>query len=71
MSNNTKKTFETILTKTRIYLVIIAIVLIVLCIQNINFIIPSVILYGLLLVYTFWNDNKNKNELDKHIQELT
>lgn len=71
MSNNTKKTFETILTKTKIYLVIIAIVLIVLCIQNINFIIPSVILYGLLLVYTFWTDNKNKNELDKHIQELT
>ena len=71
MPNNTKKTFDTILTKTKIYLVIIAIVLIILCIENINFIIPSVIVYGLLLVYTFWTDNKNKNELDKHIQELT
>ena len=71
MPNNTKKTFDTILTKTKIYLVIIAIVLIILCVENINFIIPSVIVYGLLLVYTFWTDNKNKNELDKHIQELT
>ena len=71
MPNNTKKTFETILTKTKIYLVIIAIVLVILCVQNINFIIPSVVVYGLLLVYTFWTDNKNKNELDKHIQELT
>lgn len=71
MSNNTKNTFETILTKTRIYLVIIAVVLIILCIQNINYIIPSVVVYALLLIYTFWTDNKNKNELDKHIQELT
>jgi len=71
MPYNTKKTFETILTKTKIYLVIIAIILIILCIENINFIIPSIVAYGLLLMYTFWTDNKNKNELDKHIQELT
>jgi len=71
MPNNTKKTFETILTKTKIYLVVIAIVLVILCMQNIIFIIPSVVAYGLLLIYTFWTDNKNKNELDKHIQELT
>lgn len=71
MPNKTRKTFETILTKTKIYLVVIAIVLIILCMQNIIFIIPSVIVYGLLIIYTFWTDNKNKNELDKHIQELT
>ncbi len=71
MPNNTKKTFETILTKTKIYLVVIAVVLILLCMQNIIFIIPSVIAYGLLIIYTFWTDNKNKNELDRHIQELS
>ena len=71
MPNNTKKTVESVLKKTKVYLVIIAIVLILLCTQNKIFIIPSVIAYGLLLVYTFWRDNKNKNELDKHIQELT
>ncbi len=71
MPKDTKKSFDTILTKTKIYLVVIAILLIILCIQNIIFIIPSVVGYGLLLVYTFWKDSKNKNELDKHIQELT
>ncbi len=71
MPNNTKKTFDTILTKTRIYLVIIAVVLVLLCVQNIAYIIPSIILYGLLLIYTFWTDSKNKSELDKHIQEIT
>lgn len=69
--NNTKKTFEKVFTKTRVYLVVIAIVLIILCLQNILFIAPSVLLYCILLVYTFWTTNKNKTELDKHIQELT
>jgi len=71
MPNKTKKNFESIFTKTRIYLVIIATILIVLCIQNIIFIIPSLLLYGILLAYTFWTNNKNKTELDKHIKEIT
>ena len=71
MPNNTKKTFENVFKKTRLYLVVIAIVLILLCIQNTIYIIPSIILYGLLIAYTFWRNNKNKNEIDKHIQELT
>ena len=71
MSDKNKKSFESIFTKTKIYLVIIAIVLIILCMQNIIFIVPSVLLYGILIAYTFWTNNKNKTELDKHIQELT
>lgn len=71
MSDKTRKNFEAIFTKTRIYLVIIAIVLIILCVQNPIYIIPSVLLYGILLAYTFWTNNKNKTELDRHIQELT
>ena len=66
-----KKSFESIFTKTKIYLIVIAIVLIILCIQNIIFIAPSIILYGILLAYSFWTNSKNKTELDKHIQELT
>ena len=74
MSNNKKKTFEAMLamlTKIRIYLIVIAIVLIVLCVQNPVFIIPSIIVYGLVLTYALWTNHKNKNELNKHIQELT
>ena len=71
MPNNTKKTFESVFKKTKLYLIVIAIILIVLCIQNIMFIIPSIIGYGVLILYTFWRDNKNKDEIDKHIQELT
>ena len=71
MQYNTKKTFDKIITRKKIYLIVIAITLIVLCIQNIAFVIPSVILYGLLLIYTFWTDSKNKTEIDRNILELT
>ncbi len=71
MSDKNKKTFEAIFTKTRVYLIVILVVLIILCFQNIAFIAPSVFLYGVLLAYTFWTNNKNKTELNRHIQELT
>lgn len=69
--NKNKKGFEAIFTKTRIYLVIVATLLIILCIQNKVFIIPSIIFYCLLLTYALLTNNKNKTELDKHIQEIT
>ena len=71
MPNNNKKVLEIVTFKTKIYLAIIAILLILLCIQNIIFIIPSIIVYALVIVYTFWNDNKRKTEINQHIQEIT
>ncbi len=71
MLDKNKKTFESIVTKTTVYLIIIAIILVILCIQNVVFIIPSILLYAIILTYTFMMNNKNKTELDKHIQELT
>lgn len=71
MPNNNKKVIEILTFKTKIYLAIIAILLIVLCIQNLIFIIPSIIIYALVIVYTFWNDNKRKTEITQHIQEIT
>ncbi len=70
MQNN-KKMFKIVTFKTKIYLTIIAILLIIISIQNIVLIIPSIIIYALVLLYTFWNDNKSKTEITEHIQELT
>ncbi len=71
MQNNNKKPSEFLISKTKIYLAIIAIILILLCIQNINYIIPSILCYVLILIYTYWSNNKRKTELSRHIQELT
>ncbi len=71
MPNNNKKILKIGSFKTEIYLAIIAILLIIICIQNSVLIVPSIIIYALILLYTFWNDNKRKTEITEHIQEIT
>lgn len=71
MQNSNKRTFEIINSKTKIYLVIIAILLIVICCYQVQFIIPAIILYSLICFYALWTSNKRKAEISEHIQELT
>ena len=71
MSNYNIKTLQKIESKTKIYLIIIAIILLVLCINNLWYIIPSIILYIGIIFYTIWIYNKRKGELSSYIDELT
>lgn len=66
-----KKVFEKIISKTKIYLAIIAILMVVLCIYDVRYIIPSVVIYILILIYAYWTNNKGKEELTEHIKNLT
>ena len=69
--NHSKKVLDKIISKTKIYLAIIAILLIVICVYNPWLILPSVIIYTLLLVYAYWTNNKRQEELTEHIKNLT
>ena len=71
MSNYNIKALEKIESKTKIYLVIIAILLIMLCINNMKLIIPAIIVYVGIVAYTIWVYNKRKGELSSYINELT
>lgn len=71
MSNNNMKMLENIEPKTRIYLAVIAIILIILCINVPTYIIPSIIIYALIVLYTIWIYNKRKGEISSYINELT
>lgn len=71
MPNNNKRIVEKLESKTKIYLVIIAVLLIILCIYEEALILPSVITYALLLGYTLWINSKRIGELSKHIHDLT
>lgn len=71
MQNSNKKVFDKILTNTKMYLIIILIILVVLCIQNIHFIIPSIIMYAILTVYTLAINSKGKDQITETIQDLT
>ena len=68
---NSRQAIEEILMKNKIYLAIIGIILVVLCIQNWYFIIPSIILFTLSLIYKYWTDSKKTTEITQHIEELT
>ena len=71
MTNNNIKILEKLESKTKIYLVIIAILFILLCVQNVAYIIPAIIIYAGLLVYTIWVSQKRKGEVFSYIDELT
>ena len=69
--NHSKKVLQKIISKTKIYLTIIAILLIIICLYNPVFIIPGTIIYILLIIYAYWTNNKRQEELTEHIKNLT
>ena len=69
--NHNKKILTKIISKTKIYLAIIAILLTVICVYNPWLIIPSIIVYVCLLTYAYWTNNKGQEELTEHIKSLT
>ena len=71
MTNNNINILEKLESKTKIYLFIIAILFILLCINNVKYIIPSIILYAVILVYTIWVSQKRKGEVSSYLDELT
>ena len=71
MQNTNRKLFDSLVSRTKIYLVIIFILLVVICIYNPKFIIPAIIIFGMVLGYTYFANNKRKNEISQHLQDLT
>ncbi|MCI8654368.1 MAG: phosphoesterase [Clostridia bacterium] len=70
MSSN-KKVFETLVSRTKVYLIIILILLVILCINNKYFIIPSIVIYVIIMAYTYFANNKRKSEISETLQDLT
>ena len=58
-----KKIFDKLISRVKIYLVIIAILLTIICINNVNFIMPSILFYALIVGYAYWSNQKRKEEL--------
>ena len=69
--HNNKNFLENLVSKTKIYLIVIAILLILICVMNKKYIIPSIIIYILIFCYSYWTNTKGKNEISKHIEEIT
>ena len=70
MQSTNRKVFDKLVSRTKIYLVIILILLIAISVQNSRMIIPSVIVYILVLWYAYFANNKRKNEISEKLQDL-
>ncbi len=71
MQSSNRKLFDSLVSRTKIYLILILILLIIICVYNQNMIIPSVLLYIAVLGYTYFANNKRKSEISQHLQDLT
>ena len=71
MQSNNRKVFETLVSRTKIYLAIILVLLIVICIENVSMIIPSALVYALVVGYTYYANKKRKSEISETLQDLT
>ena len=71
MSNNSNKFFDSLVSKTKIYLVIIAVLLIIICVLKPFLIIPAICVYLLIMFYTYWTNQKRLVEVSERIEDLT
>ena len=71
MQNSNRRIFDSLVSRTKIYLVLIFILLVIICILQPIMIIPSIILFALIMGYTYFANNKRKSEISQHLQDLT
>ena len=71
MPNNNSKNWDSLISRTKIYLIIIALLIVCICILNYRLIIPSIIIYAIIIWYTMWTNKKRKAELSEQLKDLT
>lgn len=71
MQNSNRRIFDSLVSRTKIYLVLIFILLVVICILKPILIIPATLLFIIIMLYTFFANNRRKSEISQHLQELT
>ena len=71
MQNNSRKVLDTLVSRTKIYLAIIFVLLVIICVLNTQLILPAVCIYILILIYSYYANNKRKSEISETLQDLT
>ena len=71
MPNNNSKNWDSLISRTKIYLIIIALLIVCICVLNYRLIIPGIIIYALIIWYTMWTNKKRKAELSEQLKDLT
>lgn len=66
-----EKNLRNLVSKTKIYLLVIAILLIILCAKDTTYIVPSIVIFAIIVIYSMWTNSKGIDEISKHIQDVT
>ncbi len=71
MPNSNNNFSKELFAKLVVYIVLITTLLTIICFYDQKWIIPSIIIFLAIIIYSAVNTSKQKNELFNHIQELT
>lgn len=71
MPNSNNKILDSLNSKNLIYILVIAVLCISLCVYDLSWIIPSIIIFALTVTYALWSNGKKKTEIENHIQDIT
>ena len=71
MGKSNNKFFDKLVSRTKIYLVIIAILLIIICIFKPVLILPAILVYAIIILYTYFINQKRLEEVSEQIKDLT
>ena len=71
MQNNNRRIFDSLVSRNKIYLVVIFILLVIISILKPILIIPSIIIFVIIISYTYFANTKRKSEISQQLQDLT
>ncbi len=71
MPNSNGKILDKLTSKNIMYILIIGFLCIALCVYDLSWVIPSIVLFGIIVAYTIWVTSKKKTEIENHIQDIT
>jgi c-di-AMP phosphodiesterase-like protein len=71
MPNTNGKILDKLTSKNIIYIIVIGFLCIALSLYDLRWIIPSIVIFALIVSYTLWSSRKKKTEIENHIQDVT
>lgn len=71
MQRTSRKVLDTIVSRTKIYLAIIFILLAYISVMNPYMILPCIIIFALIVTYSYYTNNKRRSQITETIQDLT
>ena len=71
MPNKKGKVFDNLVNKNILYIVLIGFLLISLCVFDLRWIIPSIVIFFFAIAYSVWTSSKKETEIERHIENVT